>query len=71
MRGHAGVRIKITLLTTGFIFILLVLTMFASNAIIIFAIKNGWITAQPGAPLMPFLVQSGIISTVVGTAFLK
>ena len=41
MKQHAGVRIKITLLTTGFVFILLVLTMFASNILIIFAIKHG------------------------------
>ena len=68
MKKHAGVRIKITLLTTGFIFILLVLTMFASNAIVIFAIRKGWITAQPGTPLIPFLFQSGIISIVIGTA---
>ncbi len=67
MREHAGFRIKITLLTTGFVFTLLVLTMFASNAIVIFAIKNGWIDAQPGAPLIPFLFQSGIISIVIGT----
>ena len=68
MKKHAGVRIKITLLTTGFIFILLVLTMFASNAIVIFAIRKGWITAQPFTPLIPFLFQSGIISIVIGTA---
>ena len=67
MRKHTGVRIKITLLTTSFVFILLVLTMFASNAIIIFAIKKGWITAQPGVPHIPFLLQSGIISIVIGT----
>lgn len=68
MKEHAGVRIKITLLTTGCIFILLVLTMFASNAIIIFAIKHGWITARPGQSIIPFLFQSGIISIIIGTA---
>lgn len=67
MKRHTGVRIKITLLTTGFVFILLVVTMFASNSIIIFAIKKGWITARPGASLTPFLFQSGIISIVIGT----
>lgn len=67
MKRHTGVRIKITLLTTGFVFILLVVTMFASNSIIIFAIKKGWITAHPGASLTPFLFQSGIISIVIGT----
>lgn len=68
MKGHAGIRIKITLLTTGFVFILLVLTMFASNAVIIFAIKNGFITAEPGGSLKPLLFQSGIISIIIGTA---
>ena len=68
MKKHAGVRIKITLLTTGFVFILLVLTMFASNAIIIFAIKHGWITARPEKSIIPFLFQGGIISIIIGTA---
>ena len=68
MKKRAGVRIKITLLTTGFVFILLVLTMFASNAIIIFAIKHGWITARPEQSIIPFLFQSGIISIIIGTA---
>lgn len=67
MKETAGVRIKITLLTTGFVFILLVLTMFASNAIIIFGIKQGWITARPGGSLVPFLFQSGVISIIIGT----
>ena len=67
MKEQAGVRVKMTLLTTGFVFILLVLTMSASNAIIIFAIRHGWISAEPGAPLKPFLFQSGIISIVIGT----
>lgn len=67
MKEQAGVRIKITLLTTGFVFILLVLTMLASNAIIMFAIRHGWIKAEPGAHLKPFLFQSGIISIVIGT----
>lgn len=40
MREQAGVRIKITLLATGSVFILLVLTMFASNTVIIFAIRH-------------------------------
>ena len=68
MREHAGVRIKITLLTTGFVFLLLVLTMFASNTVIIFAIKHGWTTARPGEPVIPFLFQSGVISIIIGTA---
>ena len=41
--------------------------MFATNAILIFAIKHGWSTAKPGEPIIPFLFQSGIISIVVGT----
>lgn len=42
--------------------------MFASNAIIIFAIKHGWITARPEQSIIPFLFQSGIISIIIGTA---
>ena len=68
MKKRAGVRIKITLLTTGFVFILLVLTMFASNTLIIFALKHGWIKSEPGAHLVPLLFQSGIISIIIGTA---
>ncbi len=68
MKSHAGVRIKITLLTTGFVFFLLVLTMFASNTVMIFAINHGWITAQPGGHMIPFLFQNGIISIIIGTA---
>lgn len=67
MKEHTGVRIKITLLTTGFVFILLVLTMFASNTLIIFALKHGWIKSEPGARLVPLLFQSGIISIIIGT----
>lgn len=69
MKSHAGVRIKITLLTTGFVFFLLVLTMFASNTVMIFAINHGWITAQPGGHMIPFLFQNGIISIIIGTNF--
>ena len=67
MKSHAGVRIKITLLTTGFVFFLLVLTMFASNTVMIFAINHGWITAEPGRRMIPFLFQNGIISIIIGT----
>lgn len=67
MREQAGVRIKITLLATGSVFILLVLTMFASNTVIIFAIRHGWIKPEPGGSMMPLLFQSGIISIIIGT----
>ena len=67
MKEHTGVRIKITLLTTGFVFILLVLTIFASNTIIFFALRHGWIRTEPGAHLKPILFQSGIISIIIGT----
>lgn len=67
MKGHAGMRIKITLLMTGFIFILLVFTMFASNTIIIFGVRHGWIANGPSTPLIPFLFQNGIISIIIGT----
>ncbi len=68
MKKRVNARIKITLLTTGFIFILLVLTMFVSNAIILLCVKHGWIQSRPGASMFPFLFQTGVISIIIGTA---
>lgn len=59
---------NIVLLSTGIIFILLTVTMFISNTIVIFLLKHG-IMDRPPHPgsLLPFLLQTGIISIVIGT----
>lgn len=59
---------NIVLLSTGIIFILLTITMFISNAIVIFLLKHG-IMDRPPYPgsLFPFLLQTGVISILIGT----
>lgn len=54
-------------ISTVIIFILLTLTMFISNTVIIFLSKHGFIIGPPERSLMPFLVQTGIISILTGT----
>ena len=60
-------RIRILLLGTGLIFLLLVLTMVISNVVVMIAVHAGLLSGRPDAPLMPFLVQTGMISIVTGT----
>ncbi|MCI8798113.1 MAG: HAMP domain-containing histidine kinase [Dorea sp.] len=59
---------NIVLLSTGIIFILLTITMFISNTIIIFLLEHG-IMDRPPHPgsLLPFLLRTGIISILIGT----
>lgn len=59
---------NIVLLSTGIIFILLTITMFISNTIVIFLLEHG-IMDRPPHPgsLLPFLLQTGIISILIGT----
>lgn len=59
---------NIALLSTGIIFILLTLTMLISNAVIIILLEQG-IMDKPPHPgsLLPFLIQTGIISILIGT----
>ena len=57
---------NIVLLSTGIIFILLTITMFISNAIVIFLLEHGIMDRPPGS-LFPFLLQTGIISILIGT----
>lgn len=54
------------LLCSGFIFLLLLLTMLISNGIIFLCVEAGWIQNRPESPLVPFLVQSGVISVLTG-----
>lgn len=59
-------RLHILLLSTGAIFLLLVLTMVISNAVVMLGVYTGLLPGRPGAPLLPFLLQSGIISILTG-----
>lgn len=56
----------IILFCTGLIFILLFLTTLISNWIIIMGVRAGLITGRPGTPLFPFLIQTGIVSILIG-----
>ncbi len=58
---------RIMLISTGLIFLLFLLTMVVSNALIMLGIRTGIITGPPGSPMTPFLIQSGIISICTGT----
>lgn len=59
---------NIVLLSTGIIFILLTITMFISNAIVIFLLEHGIMDKPPHpSSLFPFLLQTGIISILIGT----
>lgn len=68
MKKRTGFPANIVLLSTGIIFILLTMTMFLSNAVIIFLLEHG-IMDRPPHPgsLLPFLLQTGIISIMTGT----
>lgn len=55
------------LIITGIVFILLTLTMFISNTVIMLLSRHGFIAAPPGRSLLPFLLQIGMISIVIGT----
>lgn len=59
-------NLPIMLICTGLIFILLTLTMLISNWIIVLGVRSGFITGQPGTPLIPFLIQTGIVSVFIG-----
>lgn len=67
MKKRTGFPANIVLISTGIIFILLTLTMFISNTVIIFLSRHGIMMGPPGRPLLPFLLQAGIISILTGT----
>lgn len=55
-------ELRIMLASTALIFLLLLLTMVISNTLVMLGVRFGIITAKrPGSPLLPFLIQSGII----------
>ncbi|MGL6197879.1 MAG: HAMP domain-containing sensor histidine kinase [Lachnospiraceae bacterium] len=60
-------KTRLTWLSTGIVFILLLLTNLLSNTVMMFLSKHGWIPGQPGHSLFPVLVQTGIISIIIGT----
>ena len=67
MKKKTGFPTNIVFISTVIIFILLTLTMFISNTVIIFLSKHGFMIGPPERSLMPFLVQTGIISILTGT----
>lgn len=66
MKPKKHSNIPIVLLCTGMVFILLSVTMLISNWIIITGVRSGLITGQPGTPLVPFLIQAGMVSILIG-----
>lgn len=68
MKKRIGFPTNIVLLSTGIIFILLTVTMFISNTVIIFLLEHG-IMDRPPEPgsLLPFLLRTGMISILTGT----
>ena len=60
-------RAKMNLLTTGLIFVLLLLSTFLGNGIMILLIHHGFINAGPPSSQIPLLIQTGIISIIIGT----
>lgn len=55
------------LLTTGLIFVLLLLSTFLGNGVMILLIHHGFINAGPPSSQIPLLIQTGIISIIIGT----
>ena len=60
-------RTKMNLLTTGLIFVLLLLSTFLGNGVMILLIHHGFINAGPPSSQIPLLIQTGIISIIIGT----
>lgn len=67
MKKYTCSSFRILLTGTGLVFLLLLLTMVLSNAVILLGIRLGFIVGKPDSPLIPFLIQSGLISICVGT----
>lgn len=64
MRKNSNIRI--ILFCTGLVFILLCLTMLISNTVVIMGINVGLIKGRPRTPLISFLIQTGIVSILIG-----
>ncbi len=67
MKRNTGFMTSMTLLTTGIVFILLSVTMFLSNIITFFFLRQGWISIHPTDSPVPMLLQNAFISIVIGT----
>lgn len=68
MKKRTGFPTNIVLLSVGIIFILLTLTMFISNAVIIFLLEHGIMDTPPHpGSLLPFLLRTAVISILTGT----
>lgn len=68
MKKRTGFPTNIVLLSAGIIFILLTLTMFISNAVIIFLLEHGIMDTPPHpGSLLPFLLRTAVISILTGT----
>lgn len=67
MKKKTGFPTNIVFISTAIIFILLTLTMFISNTVIMFLSRHGFMIGPPDRSLMPFLAQTGIISILTGT----
>lgn len=66
MKKRANSNTTLLLVFTGLIFLLLLLTMLISNWIILVGVNSGLITGHPATPLVPFLIQTGLISIFIG-----
>lgn len=67
MKKKSNFQTTIVLISTGIVFILLTLTMFISNTVIMLLSRHGLISHPPGPSLLPLLIQSGFISILTGT----
>lgn len=66
MKTSTRSNASILIFFTGLVLILLFLTLLISNWIIIIGVDSGIITNIPATPLIPFLIQSGLISITIG-----
>ncbi|MGN1141378.1 MAG: ATP-binding protein [Oliverpabstia sp.] len=68
MKKKFSVSTTMVFISTGIVFLLLCLTMFLSNLLIVFLSGHDLLPGQPPtAPLGPFLVQMALISILIGT----
>lgn len=66
-KSENKIRPAFLLITTAIMFLLMGITIFLSNIIVIFCIKNKLISSPPEAPVILLLIQSGLISLFTGT----
>ncbi len=61
------IRPVFLLISTAIMFLLMGITIILSNIIVIFCIKNKFISSPPESPVILLLIQSGLISLFTGT----